>query len=76
MQAASHLMPGVQGPIQFNCLSIKYMIESLIPYKENTPLSTLPEGKTLARIRRYTLSLAHKKTAVSSQALETAAFFY
>lgn len=63
MQAASHLMPGVQAPIQFNCLSIKYMIESLIPYKENTPLSTLPEGKTLAKIKRYTLSLAHKKSS-------------
>ncbi|MFA1604496.1 hypothetical protein ACDW82_12680 [Alcaligenes faecalis] len=47
MQAVSHLMPGVQDPIQFNCLSIKYMTENAAPCKENTPVSAQSEGKVL-----------------------------
>lgn len=47
MQAVSHLMPGVQDPIQFNCLSIKYMTENAAPCEENTPVSVQSEGKVL-----------------------------
>ncbi|MBY6347475.1 hypothetical protein E5C31_16030 [Providencia rettgeri] len=49
MQAVSHLMPGVQGPIQLNCLGIKYMIECAAPCKDNTPFSAQPEGKVWAK---------------------------
>lgn len=49
MQAVSHLMPGVQDPIQFNYLSIKYMTENAAPCKENTPVSAQPEGKVLPK---------------------------
>lgn len=47
MQAVSHLMPGVKDPIQFNCLSIKYMTENAAPCEENTPVSVQSEGKVL-----------------------------
>lgn len=47
MQAVSHLMPGVQDPIQFNCLSIKYMTENAALCEENTPVSVQSEGKVL-----------------------------
>lgn len=47
MQAVSHLMPGVQDPIQFNCLSIKYMTENAALCEENTPVFVQSEGKVL-----------------------------